>query len=97
MATNLDPPATFDILNLARNKGPGGGWLRRALSQEALCIRSTLAVTLYKGLSPLPVYGTMVCTRGYRQGRHWVVVPNFRAGAIFSVGSSGYRLCAVLL
>ncbi|KAI0418629.1 hypothetical protein F5X98DRAFT_106315 [Xylaria grammica] len=41
------------VLNLASEKNPGGGWLTGALAQEeALCYRSSLALSLHKSYYP---------------------------------------------
>lgn len=49
------PNAKVGALNMASERNPGGGWLNGSLAQEeALCYRSTVAVTLKQDYYPLP-------------------------------------------
>lgn len=55
-----NPFARIAVHNMASEKHAGGGWLRGALAQEeALCLRSTLSVTLHRRHYPLGTFSAI--------------------------------------
>ncbi|KAH6662414.1 hypothetical protein F5X68DRAFT_218557 [Plectosphaerella plurivora] len=78
--TRADGPVA--ILNLASDKHAGGGWLKGARAQEeALCYRSSLALSLHKRYYPFRSGTTclytpdMVIIRGDSDSGHDLLVP----------------------
>jgi uncharacterized protein (TIGR02452 family) len=73
------------VLNLASDKNPGGGWLSGALAQEeALCYRSSLALSLHKPYYPwspsTAVYTRdVVIVRSSMSSGHRLLVPQMPA------------------
>ncbi|KAI1146710.1 hypothetical protein F4825DRAFT_182710 [Nemania diffusa] len=76
------------VLNLASDKNPGGGWLSGALAQEeALCYRSSLALSLHKPYypwSPLAAVYTpdVVIIRSSMSSGHRPLVPQMPAAQL---------------
>ncbi|KAI1737222.1 hypothetical protein F4680DRAFT_460724 [Xylaria scruposa] len=69
------------VINLASDKNPGGGWLSGAMAQEeALCYRSSLALSLHKSYYPwTPTTGVytrdVVIVRSSMSAGHKLLVP----------------------
>ena len=56
--TNPSAAVKVAVLNMASQKSPGGNWLGGSSAQEeAICFRSTLAISLRRSLYPLPARG----------------------------------------
>ncbi|KAI0451846.1 hypothetical protein F5B21DRAFT_364034 [Xylaria acuta] len=89
MAESLTEPAPAQpernqrvaAINLASDKNPGGGWLSGAMAQEeALCYRSSLALSLHKRYYPwTPTTGVytrdVVIVRSSMSAGHELLVP----------------------